>query len=70
MDALAFRADDGRGKTTKRPGELSSELSRGYPNGGTRSEQYRNTPMRIGEGTGGTETSKYPKEKKFKRFPE
>ncbi len=34
-NALASRAEEGRGKTTKSPGELSSEPSRGYPNGAT-----------------------------------
>jgi hypothetical protein len=28
-------ADEGRGKATKRRGELPSELIRGYPNGAT-----------------------------------
>ena len=35
MDALALAAEDGRGKTAKSLGELSSKLSRGYPNGRT-----------------------------------
>jgi hypothetical protein len=33
------RAEEGRGKTAKRLGELSSELSRGYPNGETRPDK-------------------------------
>ncbi len=36
VDALASRAEEGRGKTAKSLGELSSKLSRGYPNGATR----------------------------------
>ena len=35
MDALALAAEDGRGKTAKSLGELSSKPSRGYPNGRT-----------------------------------
>lgn len=35
MDALALRAEEGRGKAAKSLGELSSEPNRGYPNGGT-----------------------------------
>jgi hypothetical protein len=36
VDALASRAEEGRGKTAKSLGELSSKLSRGFPNGATR----------------------------------
>ena len=36
VDALASRADEGRGKTAKSLGELSSKLNRGFPNGATR----------------------------------
>jgi hypothetical protein len=35
VDALVSRADEGRGKAAKSPGELSSKPSRGYPNGAT-----------------------------------
>jgi hypothetical protein len=35
VDALVSRADEGRSKAAKSPGELSSKLSRGYPNGAT-----------------------------------
>ena len=37
VDALASRADEGRGKAAKSPGELSNKPSRGFPNGATRS---------------------------------
>jgi len=36
VDALASRADEGRGKTAISLGKLSSEPSRGFPNGATR----------------------------------
>ena len=35
MDALALVAEDGRGKTAISLGELSSKLSRGFPNRAT-----------------------------------
>lgn len=35
MDALVPRAEEGRSRTAKSPGGLSSKLSRGYPNGAT-----------------------------------
>ena len=35
MDALAPRAEEGRGKTAKSLGKLSSKHSRGFPNGET-----------------------------------
>ena len=35
VDALVLRGEEGRGQTTKSLGELSSEPSRGYPNGAT-----------------------------------
>ncbi len=60
MDALASRADEGRGKTAKSPGELSSELSRGFPNGATHSGKTGVSPVehiRLGKVSGGSETS-------------
>ncbi len=39
MDAWVSRAEEGRGRTAKSLGELSSELSRGYPNGATRLDE-------------------------------
>ncbi len=38
VDALASRAEEGRGKAAKSPGELSSKPNRGFPNGATRPE--------------------------------
>ena len=71
MDALASRADEGRGKTAKSLGELSSKPSRGFPNGATRPGKPWAPPAEhIGwkEVSGGSETSQYPEEKKL--FPE
>ena len=66
VDALASKAEEGRGKTAKSLGELSSKLSRGYPNGATRSSKRRTPPAEhIGweEVSRGSETSQYPEEK-------
>jgi hypothetical protein len=70
VDALASRADEGRGKTAISLGLLSIKLSRGFPNGATHPGKTRILPAEhIGRegGTGGTETSKYPEEKRL--FP-
>ena len=71
MDALASRAEEGRGKTAKSLGELSSKPSRGFPNGATRPSERRTLPAEhIGrvEVSRGSETSQYPEEKRI--FPE
>ena len=68
---MASRAEEGRGKAAISPGELSSKLSRGFPNGATRSGKTWAPPAEhIGwEGVSrGSETSQYPEEKKL--FPE
>ena len=68
MDALGPRAEEGRGKTAKSLGELSSKLSRGFPNGETQSGScriIRNTRRASGR----TETSKYPEESKSTEIP-
>ena len=60
MDALVPRADEGRGKTAKSLGELSSKLSRGFPNGATHSDTIGVPPVEHidwGEVSGRTETS-------------
>ena len=43
MDALASRAEEGRGKTAKSLGELSGKLTRGFPNGETLSDKSENS---------------------------
>ena len=48
MDALGPRAEEGRGKTAKSLGELSSKLSRGFPNGETHPGSYQDTLTRQG----------------------
>ena len=68
VDALGPRADEGRGKTTKILGELSCKLSRGCPNGETYTGSYRNIRLRR-KVSRGTETSKYPEEKKSTEIP-
>ena len=48
MDALGPRAEEGRGKTAKSLGELSSKHSRGFPNGETHPGSYQDTLTRQG----------------------
>ena len=63
VDALALDADEGRGHATKCSGEA---LAAGEPE----ISEWGNPPgvmagdPRTGEGTGGTETSQYPEEKR------
>ncbi len=67
---MASRAEEGRGKTAKSPGELPSKPNRGFPNGATHPGKTGIPPAQhIGrqEVSGGSETSQYPEEKK--RFP-
>ncbi len=69
---MASRAEEGRGKTAISPGELSSKLSRGYPNEATHHGKTVIPPAEhIGwvEASRGSETSQYPEEKKSPRFP-
>ena len=64
MDALAPRAEEGRGKLRKVMGSRKQALIHEYPNGGT--QQWYCTVTHAferEEGTRGTETSKYPEEK-------
>jgi hypothetical protein len=66
VDALASRADEGRGKAAKSPGELSNKPSRGFPNGVTRLGKTQAPPAEhIGwvEVSRGSETSQYPEER-------
>ena len=71
VDALASSADEGRGSLRKASGSREQALIRRYPNGETRRREPTAPPAEhIGrvEGTWGTETSKYPEEKRT--FPE
>ena len=71
VDALAPSAEEGRGSLRKASGSREQAPIRGCPNGET---HWSEPPVRSvehidrGEGTWGTETSKYPEEKKG--FPE
>ena len=71
MDALAPSAEEGRGSLRKASGSREQAPIRGYPNGETRWSEPPALPVEHigrGEGTWGTETSKYPEEKR--EFPE
>jgi hypothetical protein len=67
VDALASRAEEGRGKTAISLGKLSSKPSRGCPNGAIQSGK---TGLLLAEHigqvevSGGSETSQYPEENK------
>ena len=65
VDALALAADEGRGHAAKCPGEALAAGDPGMsewgnPPGVTAGHPERN----VREGTGGTETSQYPEEKR------
>ena len=60
MDALAPRGDEGRGKLRKAAGRRKQPLIRGSPNGAT----HPAMEIQQWKRTGGTETSKYPEEKR------
>jgi len=70
-DALVPDAEEGRGSLRKASGSREQAPIRGYPNGETR---WSEPPALVDEhivhreGTWGTETSKYPEEKRS--FPE
>jgi hypothetical protein len=71
VDALASRAEEGRGWLRKASGSRHQALSRGYPNGGTRlGDTQAPLAEHIGQlgGTVGTETSQYRQEERV--FPE
>ena len=64
------KADEGRGKAALSLDEPSNGHSRGYPNGETLSGVESDNPFCIGRKvSGGTETSKYPEEKKSTEIP-
>ena len=72
VDALAWTGDEGRDKLRKATGSCNKVLIRGSPNGAT--QQVEDLLLRaeyIGavERTRGTETSKYPEEKKSIEIP-
>ena len=69
MDALGPRTEEGRGKAAKSLDEPSSGHSRGFPNGETRSGVEPVHSVSCGRVSGGTETSKYPEERKSTEIP-
>jgi hypothetical protein len=65
VNALASRAEEGRGKTAISLGLLSSKLNRGFPNGATHPGISGIPPaehISREEVSGGSETSQYPEE--------
>ena len=68
MDALGPRAEEGRGKAAKSLDQPSNRRSRGCPNWVTCSGVESVHPL-LRKVSGGTETSKYPEEKKSTEIP-
>ena len=69
-DALALSAEEGRGTLRKALGSCERAPIQGCPNGETRQSEplsLLHEPNSVKGGTGGTETSKYPEEKRI--FP-
>ena len=63
VDALALAADDGRGHAAKRPREALAACDLGVSEWGNPPGARPGTQLVWG-GTGGTETSQYPEEKR------
>ena len=61
VNALALIGEEGRDKLRKASGRCKQPLIRRYPNGATLPTEGRKS---IAKPTRGTETSKYPEEKK------
>ncbi len=68
VDALAPAADEGRGHAAKSPGDELATGDPGVSEWGNPLLETEGHLTRLGEGTGGTETSQYPEEKRG--FPE
>ncbi len=60
---MASPDEEGRVKLRKATGSRTQAVIRGYPNGATPLPSGRD-PDLVGRSTGGTETSKYPQEKR------
>ena len=67
VNALALIGDEGRDKLRKASGRCKQPLIRRYPNGAT---LFREAEESIAKPTRGTETSKYPEEKKTTVIPQ
>ena len=63
VDALASAADEGRGHAAKCPGEALAACDPGISEWGNPPGAMPGTRVILG-GTGGTETSQYPEEKR------
>ena len=67
VDALALGGEEGRDKLRKASGRCKQPLIRRYPNGAT---LFCEAEESIAKPTRGTETSKYPEEKKTTVIPQ
>ena len=67
---MALEAEQGRSETAISHGEPSGRLSRGFPSGETRGRAFTRGSISVNERvSGGTETSKYPEERKSTETP-
>ena len=65
---MALGGDEGRDKLRKAAERGKYPMTRGYPNGATRRKRFRHHGLSMRR-TRGTETSKYPEEKKVITIP-
>ena len=64
VDALVAKAEEGRGRLRKVLGSCQQTMIQRCPNGETPVWEIRLKPTQVGWVSRGTETSKYPEEKK------
>ena len=64
VDALVAKAEEGRCRQRKRWGVVKQTMIQRFPNRVTCSDESRSAPTQVGGVSWGTETSKYPEEKK------
>ena len=66
---MALEAEQGRSETAISHGQPSGRLSRGFPSGETRGRAFARGSISQERVSGGTETSKYPEERKSTETP-
>ena len=66
---MALEAEQGRSETAISHGQPSGRLSRGFPTGETRGRAFARGFISYERVSGGTETSKYPEERKSTETP-
>ncbi len=69
VDALVAKAEEGRGRLRKMLGSRQQIMIQQYPNEETLSREIGMKPTQVGWVSRGTETSKYPEQKKSYEIP-